>query len=344
MNPSRNTFFARTAVLALAGAALTACGGSAGATELGTNLDQITERAAAEGELVVYSSATDDVNAALVKAFNADYPDIKVAVTRLSTGDLRGRFASETSTGAQSADAVIATDPLMFNEDPEWFADLTKDRVPNIADVREGYAHAKDVGLVTSPWVVTYNTGKISSGPATWEELAKPEFAKDATLANPEAASDSVLSFYQLLMDEYGGDYLKALGEQNDDWFESSVPAVQKVAAGQVALAAPGAKAHSVALVKSGAPLKVTIPTPVVAYTNQLGVASKAAHPNAAMLFTNFLLSSQGQAAFCGDNLYMSLVKSKVDGCSPTPEDVRIADPMRANKDREAILGAFELR
>jgi len=343
MNSSIKTFFPRIAVLALTSVALAACGGSADAAKVSGNFNEIAQRATDEGELVVYSAATDDVNAALTKAFSAEHPDIKVTMTRLSTGDLRSRFASETTAGAQSADALIVTDPLLFNEDPQWFVDLTPDVVPNVADVREGYAHKENVALVTSPWVVTYNTKKISSGPATWKDLATPGFIKDATLANPEVSADSVLSFYQILMDEYGADYLKALGEENDDWFDSSVPAVQKVAAGQVALAAPGAKGHSAALVKSGAPLKVVIPTPVIAYTNLLGVASGAAHPNAAMVFTNFMLSAHGQAAFCGDDLYMSVVKSHVDGCSPTPDGARIADPMRAHKDRDAILSAFKL-
>ncbi|WP_262107318.1 ABC transporter substrate-binding protein [Arthrobacter sp. Marseille-P9274] len=343
MNLSIKTLIPHVVALALAGAALTACGGSSSAAEIGADFDDIAERAVEEGKLVVYSSATDAVNSALVDAFNAEYPEIEVAVTRLSTGDLRSRFASETTTGARSADAVIVTDPLMFNEDPEWFTELSTDRVPNVSNLRDGYAHKEHVAVVTSPWVATYNTEKISSGPIAWEDLAKPELLKDATLADPEVATDSVLSFYQLLMDEYGADYLKALGGQNDDWFDSSVPAVQKTAAGQVAIAAPGAKAHSLALVESGAPLEAVIPEPVVAFSNLTGVASEAVNPNAALLFTNFLLSTEGQAAFCGDDLYMTLVKSEVDGCSPTPDDVRIADPMRANKDREAILNAFEL-
>ena len=342
-NSSKSTHLPRVAALAAAAVVLSACGSAADATELGDNFEVVSERAVEEGQLVVYSAATEAVNSALVEAFNAEHADIKVTVTRLSTGDLRSRFASETSTGAQSADAVIVTHPLMFNEDAEWFADLNENVVPNVADVREGYAHELHVAVVTSPWVVTYNSGKISSGPTTWGDLAKPEFAKNATLADPKVSSDSVMSFYQLLMDEYGTDYLKALGEQNDDWFDSSVPAVQKVAAGQAALAAPGAKAHSLALVEAGAPLEVVIPEPVVAYTNLLGVAAEAANPNAAMVFANFMLSPQGQAAFCGDDMYMSLVESDVEGCTPTPDDARIADPGRSNKDHDAILGAFEL-
>ena len=343
MNSAFSTILPRVACLALAAGALTACGGQSAASELGTDFTDVEQRAAAEGELVVYSAATEDVNAALVEAFNQEYPDISVTMTRLSTGDLRSRFASETSIGAQSADAVIVTDPLMFNQDPDWFLGLNEDVVPNLADVREGFAHDAHVGLVTSPWVLTYNTNKISSAPQSWKELENPEFLKDATLTDPQVASDSVLSFYQLLLDEYGAGYLKNLGDGNDDWFDSSVSAIQKVAAGQVALSAPGAKGHSQTLVNSGAPLGVVIPEPVFAFTNQLGVAADATHPNAALVFTNFMLSPAGQSAFCGDGLYLSLVVGDVEGCSPTPDDARIADPLRAVNERDTILSAFEL-
>ena len=343
MNSMKKTFLPLTAALALASLTLTACGGTDAAAQAGQDSNEVVQLAGQEGELVVYSAASDDVNAALIKAFNAEHPDIKVTMSRFATGDLRSRFASETTSGAKSADAVIVTDPLLFNEDPDWFAKITADAVPNIANVKTGYAHDAYTAVVTSPWVATYNTQKISTGPITWEDLAKPEYAQDTTLSNPQTSSDSVLSFYQILMDEYGSGYLKTLAEQNKDWFDSSVPAVQKVAAGQVALAAPGAKSHSSALVKAGAPLKVVVPTPVIAFSNLVGVASNASHPNAAMLFTNFLLSTEGQAAYCGDNLYLSIIKGEVPGCSPTPEDARIADPVRAQKEHDAIISAFKL-
>lgn len=343
MKLTSRPFLLRLAALAMVSAALTSCGGRDDASELGVDFTEVTERAKAEGELLIYSAATDQVNAALAEAFRAEYPEISLTITRLSTGDLRSRFASETFIGAQSADAVIVTDPLMFNEDPEWFEPLTEDVVPNLAAVRDGFAHNAHVGLVTSPWVLTYNTNGLSEAPVTWQDLEDPAVISNATLTDPRVASDSVLSFYQLLMDEYGSEYLAGLGRNNDDWFESSVSAIQKVAAGQVDVAAPGAKGHSVTLLESGAPLGIVVPEPVFAFTNQLGVASDATHPNAAMVFTNFMLSPDGQAAFCGDGLYLSLVDGEIPGCSPTPDDARIADPLQAIDNRDAILGAFEL-
>lgn len=340
MTALRRSIAPRVVALALAATALSACGAQAEEVSLGADAAAIADLAVEEGELVVYSAATEEVNAALVEAFNTEHPDVEVTVTKLSSGDLRSRFASETGSGATSADAVIATDPLMFEADPDWFVSLDAETVPNVDSVLDGYVEDNYFGVVTSPWVVTFNTDKVKAGPTTWEELADARYAGVTSFADPDVATDSVLSFYQILGEEYGEDFLGTLGAQNSDWFESSVPAVQKVAAGQTALSAPGARAHSLALIASGAPLEVVTPTPVVAFTNNFAVAAGAEHPNAAALFADFLLSPQGQGAFCGDDLYMSLVDG-VDGCVTTPADALVADPLRAGEDREEILASF---
>lgn len=321
---------------------LTSCGGANDAPTVGDNFEQVKEFASAERQLSVYSAATDDVNARLADAFESAHPDIDVSITRLSSGDLRSRFASETSIGAQSADAIIVTDKLMFTQDPDWFAELTPAQVPKLDDAQERFRSDRSVGLTTSPWVATMNTDKLPAGPVTWKALADSDLLSKTTLADPELATESVLSFYQLLKEEYGDGYLKTLGKFNKDWFASSVPAVQKVAAGQVGLAAPGAKGHSQALLAAGAPLEVVVPEPVLAYTNQIGIASNAEHPNAARLFTDFLLSDKGQAAFCGDDLYQSVITEPVQGCKTTSDDVRIADPLKAAADRDNIIAAFD--
>lgn len=342
MKPLRLSLAFRMGALALASATLAACAGGTDA-EVGEGFDDISERARNEQELVVYSAATDQVNAAVATAFGEAHPDINVIVTRLSTGDLRSRFASETETGAQSADVVIVTDPLMFNEDPDWFLELSEERVPNLSGLRDNYAAENHFAVMSSPWVVTYNEQKVGTPPRAWADLVSPEYAGNTTFADPKISADSVMAFYQILMDDNGPEFLRTLGDENTDWFESSVPAVQKVAAGQVGLAAPGAKAHSVALIESGAPVKAVIPEPVIAFTNQVAIASDAKHPNAALVFADFLLSKQGQQAFCGDALYMSLLEDEVQGCPSAPQDIRLADQVRAHDERDTILDAFEL-
>ncbi|MDO1484636.1 extracellular solute-binding protein [Rhodococcus rhodochrous] len=329
------------AVLAMT-SVLAACSAANEAT-LGDGFTDITERARDEAPLVVYSSATDAVNEAITSAFGQAYPDIEVAVTRLSTGDLRSRFASETATGAQSADLVIVTDPLMFNENPEWFRELSENEVPNLAHLRDTSVAANHFTAVTSPWVITYNEQKIGTPPTTWKDLVSPELAGKASFADPRVSADSVMSFYQILMDENGPDFLRTIGDQSGDWFESSVPAVQKVAAGQLALAAPGAKAHSVALMEAGAPIKAVTPEPVIAFPNLIGISENGQSPNAAMVFADFVLSEEGQRAYCGDAFYMTMRDDEIDGCPSAPEDIRLADPMRAHAEREEILNAFEL-
>lgn len=327
---------------------VTACGGNGtaetgAAAEVATEFSKVEELAAKEGELLVYSAASNDVNEAMVAAFNKQYPDIRVRVTRLATGDLKSRFSAETQSGASSADLVIATDPVMYQQNSEWFLPINRDAIPNLANLPDKYITERYFALVSSPWVVTINTNMVKTEPSEWKDLASEELAGKGSLADPRVSSDSVMSFWEILMEEYEPDFLATLGKTNKEWFESSVPAIQKVAAGQVGYAAPGAVAHSLSLRKSGAPIKAITPTPVVAYTNVLAIAQKAAHPNAAQLFANFLMSAEGQSAICGDQLYMTLTTLDPQGCLKAPDDLRVADPAKAAKNKEKILGAFQL-
>jgi iron(III) transport system substrate-binding protein len=325
-----------------------ACGGngsgnSGAAGEVATEFSKVEELAAKEGELLVYSAASNDVNEAMVAAFNKKYPDIRVRVTRLATGDLKSRFSAETQSGASSADLVIATDQIMYQQNPEWFLPINRNAIPSLGSLPDKYIAERHFALVSSPWVVTINTNMVKTEPTEWKDLASEELVGKGSLHDPRLASDSVLSFWEILMEEYGPDFLATLGKTNKDWFESSVPAIQKVAAGQVGYAAPGAVAHSLSLRESGAPIKVITPTPVVAFTNVLAIAQKAAHPNAAQLFANFLMSAEGQSAICGDQLYMTLTTLDPQGCLKAPEDLRLADPAKAGQNKEQILGAFQL-
>jgi len=336
----RNSALIATAALMSCG--LAACSATTSA-ELGSTIDEVNRLAAEEKEVVVYSAATDDVNASLVRAFNEEHPDIVVTITRMSSGDLKGRFAAESETGAPSADAVILTDPVMFDKNSEWFTPLSADLVPNLRTLPESFVGEAHFGFMVSPWVITYNTDKLPAPPQTWKDLADPAYLRAGSFADPRISSDSVMSFYQILMDSNGPEMLATIGRENDEWFESSVPAVQKVAAGQTTLAAPGAKAHSEALVASGAPVKAVVPTPVIAYNLVAGVAANAEHPNAAMLFSDFMLSTRGQSAICQDALYMTVIDAEVDGCPAAPADTLIADPARAFAERDRILDAFQL-
>lgn len=349
MNTQSKTTFrlrglAGLGAFALAAAALTACGSSSDeAAATGADAAEIATLAGEEKALSVYSALADGTNEALVKAFNAKHPEIKIQVTRLISSDLSSRFASETQSGAPSADLLLMTDSVMYDRDEQWFASLSKETIPNLANIPADYTDEQWFSAIVSPYVATYNSDLVKTPPTTWEQLVDSPYIDKATLADPKT-SDAVNGFWQALGDAYGDEFLTELGEKNKSWYASASTSVQTVAAGQYHLSSPSGQFHSRELRASGAPISYVIPTPAIGFAANVAVAKEATNPNAALLFADFLLTEEGQNAYCGDDQEgMSILPTTAPKCTEAPADFTVVDPERAGQNRDKILGAFGL-
>jgi iron(III) transport system substrate-binding protein len=90
---------------------------------------------------------------------------------------------------------------------------------------------------------------------------------------------------------------------------------------------------------KKGAPIDWFALEPAIARSNAVGVARRAPHPNAALLFYNYLLSEEAQRSFVS----MDYVPSNTKVVSPLA-GVRIlqVDPVRVLDEAEKWTGLFE--
>jgi iron(III) transport system substrate-binding protein len=90
---------------------------------------------------------------------------------------------------------------------------------------------------------------------------------------------------------------------------------------------------------KKGAPIDWFALEPAIARSNAVGVARRAPHPNAALLFYNYLLSEEAQRSFVS----MDYVPSNTKVASPLA-GVRIVqvDPVRVLDEAEKWTGLFE--
>ena len=90
---------------------------------------------------------------------------------------------------------------------------------------------------------------------------------------------------------------------------------------------------------KKGAPIDWFALEPAIARSNAVGVARRAPHPNAALLFYNYLLSEEAQQSFVS----MDYVPSNTKVASPLA-GVRIlqVDPVRVLDEAEKWTGLFE--
>jgi iron(III) transport system substrate-binding protein len=129
--------------------------------------------------------------------------------------------------------------------------------------------------------------------PGSYEDLLRPVFAGRVGLE----ASDV----------DWFGAMVKAMGEQKGLAFFGKLAAARPeirtghtlmaelVASGEIPIAATIYNHNAERLVVKGAPIRWKALKPTFGRPNAIGVVRRAPHPNAALLFSDFMLSLEGQ-------------------------------------------------
>jgi len=143
---------------------------------------------------------------------------------------------------------------------------------------------------------ITYNANKVAGAavPKTMQDLLKPEY-KGRIASTPYAAIFDDLSTPELWGEQRTLDYLKKFAEQITGLIRSGE--VQRVATGEFDLFA--LNTDGAAALKGqaqGVPLAHVVPNDAAFIQYRyMGVPKNAAHPNAAQLFANYILSREAQ-------------------------------------------------
>lgn len=335
------------AVLAAAALALTACGSSksGGGKGAADSFDAVVEAANTEGSVSLYTALPAPSYTPIVAAFTKAYPNIQVQVTQLPTGDLTTRFASEATVGKPGADVTITTDLAMYTGNPEWFNAISTKTVPNLSSLKSTFIGPDYFSTGGTPYVAIYNTTKVTNPPATWKDLTRADLLKGLTFQDPTKAAGAVLSLIENLGQLYGADFLKTIGSTVTAFFPDSASGAQSVASGQWMLSGPNGAAHAEALIVKGASIKYVIPTPVISNNYSVGVAAHGPHPNAGLVFANFLLTKEAGAAWCtGDKTVITVTDTTPSGCNAPSADTKYVDAAQGAKDKDQIIASLGIK
>ena len=296
-------------LLAALAVTLAACGsgsgGGGGTPQKATSLDSLTpaqlaKAAAKEGSVTWYTTfASDDVRP-MVKAFNKQYPNVKVNPLRLSADKIPPRVITEQRGGKYNADVVSGDSPQVAQLlqagalQPYTPKDLAP--LPGGLNLPQGYEGV--VYIVTT--VVAYNPAVVKQKhlpvPASWEDLTKPQWKGQFSI---DPGADN---WYDSLIKEMGHDkalaLLKRLGDNKPVFVESHTQALTQVQAGEPAGAAT-AYGYKAASLKKKTPQSIAFvnANPLPASLTLIDVVKNSPHPAAARLFEDWMVSKQGQAA-----------------------------------------------
>ena len=291
----RFLMLAAASALAVAGLTAPACADNALLSSTAADRAAKLEAAAkAEGELMLYTSIAQKDVEPLVKPFEEKY-GIKVTVWRASGDDVLQRVVQEQKAGRNTVDLVHISAPEMealqregiFQKiESPYFADLLPDAVP---------AHKEWVSTLLSVWVQGYNTDLVAKEdlPKTYEDLLDPKW-KDKLGFEVEDI-DWFTTVVETMGEEKGLKYFRDLVRSNGLSIRKGHSLLNNlVVAGEVPVGLTIYNYMPIQAKNDGAPIDWFALEPAVARSNGAGVVKTAPHPNAAALFTDFMLS-EGQ-------------------------------------------------
>ena len=257
--------------------------------------DIIVEGAKKEGVLVVYTSMTVDQMQKILDAFKARYPFIQTTMFRAVGERLLTKIMTEAQTGKYDFDVVQSAESQAYflkkkNLLQKYISPETKNIQKPFFDP-EGYWTA----VYIMPNVIAYNTRMLKRNevPKTDEELLNPKWKGKIGMdhTKPEWFAWKL----KQMGEERGLTYMRKLGAQEFQLYAGLSVITNLLVAGEFPLVL-NTYLHNVEEVKrKGAPVDWLVQDPVFTKFQPLGIGSKASHPNAAKLFSDFVLSEEGQ-------------------------------------------------
>jgi iron(III) transport system substrate-binding protein len=258
---------------------------------------RLIEGARREGKLVVYTSLATSESVPLTQAFEKKY-GVKVELWRSLSDQVVRRALNEARARRHSVDVVETNAPELEQ--------LARERVtarfssPYLADIPAWGvpAHGMWASDRVDFFVVAYNTSKVRREelPATYEGFLDPKWKGRIGL---EATDQEWLAGLAKHWGEKRAlEFFRGLTAMKPDLRRGHVLLSEMVAAGEVPVSLTNYASNADSMKRREKPIDWKPVEPVIGRPQAIGLAANAPHPNAALLFADFLLSPEGQQLF----------------------------------------------
>jgi iron(III) transport system substrate-binding protein len=258
---------------------------------------KVIEAAKKEGEVGWWSTIAQDQSQKIIDEFMKLYPFIKANYWRSGSVGIHNKVLIEARAGRPSWDVVSQTAP-------EFIHELKQKKIIAPYDSPERRSFSNDLkdkdgfwtGTYALPTGVGFNTQQVKreEAPTNYQDLLNPKW-KGKKISVDDEGHELLTGLIQAWGRDAAIGYLKKLAAQDPMVGRGNSQRTQLLAAGEFPLAI--AYTHTVEWSKSqGSAVDWVNLEPVVIKFDGIMLGSKAAHPNAAKLFIDFVLSHRGQA------------------------------------------------
>ena len=258
---------------------------------------RLAEGARREGTLVVYTSLATSESVPLTQAFERKY-GVKVELWRSLSSQVMQRALNEANARRHAVDVIetnapeleaLARERVVARFDSPYIADIPSWGVP---------AHRGWIADRVDFFVVAFNTGKVRRDelPASYEGFLDARWKGRIGL---EATDQEWLAGLAKRRGEKAAlDFFGKLVAMKPDVRKGHVLLSELVAAGEVPVSLTNYASNADSMKRRGMPIDWKPVEPVIGRPQALGLAAAAPHPNAALLFADFVLCPDGQQLF----------------------------------------------
>ena len=257
--------------------------------------EKLVAGAKKEGELVLYTSAQSDDIGAVAKAFEAKY-GVKVEMWRAGSEKVLQRAIQEARGGRHAVDVVETNGPEMEGLSREKILQVVKS--PHLANLIPAALrpHGQWVGTRLNVFALAYNTKLVKKDelPKSYADLANARWK--GRLGIEADDQDWLAGVLAQTGEQKGVQVFREIGKTNGISVRRGHTLLTNlVASGEVPLALTVYNYKAEQLKNKGAPIDWFVIGKAPARANGVGVAARAPHPNAAVLFYDFEISEEGQ-------------------------------------------------
>jgi iron(III) transport system substrate-binding protein len=313
--------------------------------------------AQAQGSLVMYCSVQEEWCRAMTNAFERE-TGIKVAMTRKSSGETYAQIKAESQNPRGDIWWGGTGDPHMQAAEEGLTVDYKSPKMSELQDwaTRQWeQSKGRTVGIYSGALGFGYNTEQLKATgapePKCWADLLKAEFKDEVQVADPNSSGTAytlLATIIQIMGEEKGFDYLKALHKNVNQYTKSGAAPAKATALGETTVGI--AFLHDlVTMVVDGAPVKTVPPCEGTGYEiGSMSIVKGGPNQENAKKFYDWALTPEAQKLGAEAKSYQvpSNKNTPVPPQAPKLSDIKLINfdfaKYGSSDERRRLLGKWD--
>jgi iron(III) transport system substrate-binding protein len=293
--------------------------------------------ASAQGSLVLYCTPQEEWCRAMVNAFERE-TGIKVSMTRKSSGEFYAQVKAEASNPRGDIWWGGTGDPHMQAAEEGLTIEYKSPKLSELQEwaVRQWeQSKERTVGVYSGALGFGYNTKELAAKgikePKCWADLLDPKLKDEAQVADPNSSGTAytlLATVVQLMGEEKGFEYLKALHKNVNQYTKSGAAPAKATALGETTIGITFMH-DLVTMVVDGAPVKVVAPCEGTGYEiGSMSIIKGARNLENAKKWYDWALTPAAQAIGAQAKSYQvpSNKNAPVPPQAPKLEEIKLID------------------